>query len=103
MAINISTHDQESRLVVTVEGDLNNTATKQAVESFAPIFERTDCDIVIECSGLNYISSSGLRLMLDVYKHASANGHYAYLANLSEEIREIFDISGFLQLFKIEK
>ena len=41
--------------------------------------------------------------MLDVYKHASANGHYAYLANLSEEIREIFDISGFLQLFKIEK
>ena len=48
MAINISTHDQESRLVVTVEGDLNNTATKQAVESFAPIFKRTDCDIVIE-------------------------------------------------------
>lgn len=60
-------------------------------------------DIVIECAGLNYISSSGLRLMLDVYKHASANGHNAFLAHLSDEIRDIFDISGFLQLFKIEK
>jgi len=41
--------------------------------------------------------------MLDVYKHASANGHNAFLAHLSDEIRDIFDISGFLQLFKIEK
>lgn len=103
MAIHISTHDQDGRLIVSVEGDLNNTATKQAVESFAPIFQRTDCDIVIDCAGLNYISSSGLRLMLDVYKHASANNHNVFLSHLSDEIMEIFDISGFLQLFKTEK
>ena len=103
MAINISINEQGGRLVVSVEGDLNNAATKQAVQSFAPIFEHTDCDVTIDCAGLNYISSSGLRLMLDVYKHTSANGHNAILCHLSDDIEEVFDLSGFLQLFKIEK
>ena len=103
MAINISINEEEGRLVVKIVGDLNNTASKQAVESFAPIFLRTDCDVAIDCSELDYISSSGLRLMLDVYKHTSANGHDAILCHLSDDIVEVFDVSGFLQLFKTEK
>ena len=103
MAINISVNEQKGRLVVTLEGELNNAATKQAVQSFAPIYERTDCDVAVDCAGLNYISSSGLRLILDVYKHASANGHDAILCHLSPDMEEVFDVSGFLQLFKIEK
>ena len=103
MAINISINEGEGRLVVKVEGDLNNAATKQAVQGFAPIYGRTDCDVAIDCSGLNYISSSGLRLMLDVYKHTSANGNNAILCHLSDDIEEVFDLSGFLQLFKTEK
>lgn len=102
MPINISINEQAGRLVVTVEGDLNNTATKQAVQSFAPIYEHTDCDVAIECSKLNYISSSGLRLMLDIYKHTRANAHNAILCHLPDDIKEVFDLSGFLQLFKVE-
>lgn len=102
MAINISINEQKGSLVVTVEGDLNNTATKEAVKSFAPIFERNDCDVVIDCAALNYISSSGLRMMLDVYKHTRANGHNAILRSMSDDIKEVFDISGFLQLFKVD-
>ena len=48
MAINISIKEQAGRLLVTVEGDLNNAATKQAVQSFAPIYEHTDCDVAIQ-------------------------------------------------------
>ena len=59
--------------------------------------------MAIDCSALNYISSSGLRLMLDVFKHTNANGHDAILCHLSDDIEEVFDLSGFLQLFKLEK
>lgn len=103
MAINISIIEQGGRLVVTLEGDLNNAATKQAVQSLAPVYEHTDSDVAIECAGLNYISSSGLRLILDIYKHTSANGHKAILCHLTPDMEEVFDVSGFLQLFKIEK
>ena len=100
--MNITISELEGKLVATLEGDLNNAASSQAECGLAPIFERTDCDIVLDCTQLNYISSSGLRLLLNVYKHTRANGHKAILKNLSEDVKEVFDISGFLQLFITE-
>ena len=100
--MNITISELEGKLVATLEGDLNNVASSQAERGLAPIFERTDCDIVLDCTQMNYISSSGLRLLLNVYKHTRANGHKAILKNLSEDVKEVFDISGFLQLFITE-
>ena len=100
--MNITISELEGKLMATLEGDLNNAASSQAERGLAPIFERTDCDIVLDCTQLNYISSSGLRLLLNVYKHTRANGHKAILKNLSEDVKEVFDISGFLQLFITE-
>lgn len=96
----ITINEQDKKLVVTLVGDLDNMASSEAERSFAPIYDRSDCDVVFDCSGLNYISSSGLRLMLNVYKHTRSNGHRAVLLNLNEEVMEVFAIGGFLQLFK---
>jgi len=68
----------------------------------APVFERTDCDIVIDCTELNYISSSGLRIILNVFKHTRSHAHKAILRNMSEDVKEVFQLSGFLQLFVTE-
>ncbi len=102
MAINIHLKEEGGRLVVVIDGDLNNAATKQAVQSFAPIYQHTDCDVVLDCTALNYISSSGLRMMLDVYKHTRANGHDTILKHIADDVKEVFELSGFLQLFKVE-
>ncbi|MCR5242579.1 MAG: STAS domain-containing protein [Prevotella sp.] len=69
----------------------------------APIFERTDCDVVIDCKELDYISSSGLRIILGIFKHTRSNGHKAILKNLSDAVLEVFSLSGFLPLFTQEK
>lgn len=100
--INISIIEQEGRLVATLCGDLDNVASSEAERSMAPVFERTDCDVVLDCTELNYISSSGLRLLLNVYKHTRANAHTAILRGLVDEVKEVFELSGFLQLFKVE-
>ena len=100
--MNITISELDGKLVAALEGDLNNAASTQAERGLAPVFERTDCDVVLDCTQLNYISSSGLRLLLNVYKHTRANGHKAILKNLSEDVKEVFDLSGFLQLFIIE-
>lgn len=98
----ITINQQEGRLVATIVGDLDNASSTQAEHSLAPVFECTDSDIVIDCNALNYISSSGLRIMLNIYKHARANGHNAVLKGMNEEVEEVFNLSGFLQLFKKE-
>ena len=100
--LNITMNEQEGRLIAALSGDLNNAASTQAERGLAPIFERTDCDVVIDCKELNYISSSGLRIILNVFKHTRSNGHKAILKNLSDDVIEVFNLSGFLQLFVVE-
>lgn len=100
--LNITINEQAGRLVAALAGDLDNATSTQAKRGLEPLFDRTDCDVVIDCTELNYISSSGLRIVLDVFKHTRSNGHKAILKNLSEDVKEVFDLSGFLQLFIIE-
>lgn len=100
--MNITINEQEGKLVAVLEGDLDNVASTQAERNLAPVFDCTDKDVVIDCADLNYISSSGLRILLNIYKHTRTNGHNAILKGLKDDVKEVFQISGFLQLFITE-
>ena len=100
--MNITINEQEGKLVAVLEGDLDNVASTQAERNLAPVFDCTDKDVVIDCTDLNYISSSGLRIPLNIYKHTRTNGHNAILKGLKDDVKEVFQISGFLQLFITE-
>ena len=100
--MDITINECDGRLIVIINGDLDNAASSQAERSLAPVFEHTDCDVVLDCTQMPYISSSGLRLLLNVFKHTRANGHAAVLKGMNEEVTEVFELSGFLQLFKVE-
>ena len=57
--------------------------------------------MVVDCAGMEYISSAGLRVLLVAAKQArAANGQLA-LATLRDNPREVFDISGFSAIFAI--
>ena len=99
--LNITINEQEGKLAVALCGDLDNAASIQAERKLAPIFECTNCDVVIDCAELKYISSSGLRILLNIYKHTRTNGHKAALKNMTDEVKEVFQLSGFLQLFEV--
>ena len=99
---NITINEQEGRLIVVPSGSLDNAASTQAERGLAPIFERTDCDVVLDCTELNYISSSGLRILLSIYKHTRSCGHKAVLKGLKEDVEEVFQLSGFKPLFIFE-
>lgn len=101
--MDITINEQEGQLIAVLIGDLDNASSIQAERSLAPVFESTDKDIVIDCTELNYISSSGLRILLNIFKHTRANGHSAILKGMTDEVEEVFHLSGFLQLFKVEK
>jgi len=56
--------------------------------------------IVIDFSGLDYISSAGLRVVLVVAKKLKQAGGALVLCRLPAHIREVFEISGFLSILK---
>jgi anti-anti-sigma factor len=100
--MDITINKLDGRLVVALVGDFDNAASTKAKRNLAPVFECSDCDILIDCQQLEYISSSGLRILLNVFKHTRANGHTSTLKGMADEVKEVFELSGFLQLFRVE-
>ncbi|MBQ9310660.1 MAG: STAS domain-containing protein, partial [Bacteroidales bacterium] len=55
-----------------------------------------------DCRKMSYISSSGLRIFLTIRKAAAAAGGKVIVRGLLPEVRSVFMMTGFLNLFQIE-
>ena len=88
--------------MVAFSGDLDTAACAGVEKEIAPVYQRDDCDVVVDCAELDYISSSGLRILLNIYKHVRKSGHRAILRKPSEDVEDVLQIGGFLQLYDRE-
>lgn len=59
--------------------------------------------VVVDCTGMDYICSSGLRLFLKLYHDTAANGCKMVIKGLQPMVKGIFDMSGFSHIFNIEE
>lgn len=88
-------------LVVQLPSRLDTSNYTQLEGKLISIIEKGEKEIVVDCSGLLYISSSGLRVLLMALKKTSSLKGKLHLCCLQENIREIFEISGFNSIFSI--
>ncbi len=58
-------------------------------------------DLTLDFSGLDYISSAGLRVLLSTQKRMTKQGSMV-IKNANETIKEIFEITGFIDILTIE-
>ena len=58
--------------------------------------------VVIDCTGMGYICSSGLRVFLSFNKDITSKGCKLIIRNLEPLVKSVFDMSGFSQIFNIE-
>jgi anti-anti-sigma factor len=65
------------------------------------VIDQGEKRLVIDCAGLDFISSAGLRSLLLAVKKMKAAGGAIALAALQPNVKEVFDISGFSALFTI--
>ena len=94
--MNIDVRDSGSVKVVAVDGRLDTTNYNELEAVVNKLIDEGVKDVVFDLSALEYISSSGLRVMLLTLKKTSAAGGKLILCNMKEGIREIFEISGFI-------
>jgi len=94
--------EKNDRLVVLLNGELDNIACIAAKKTFAPLSQQTDHDVEIDCSGLEYISSSGLRLFIGIYKHQHQIGRRCIMTHVSDKLKDVFESGGFFMLFEQE-
>lgn len=100
MEININTQGNET--VAAISGRLDTLAAQEAAAKFETLQEKAGGAIVLDCSQLEYISSSGLRLFLTLRKAAATKGGKVIVRNLNADVKSVFMITGFLNLFEIQ-
>ncbi|MBO5593342.1 MAG: STAS domain-containing protein [Prevotella sp.] len=99
MVIEINEHD--GGMTAIFNGRLDTPAAVKAQQEIGPLLENADKEIILDCTKLDYISSSGLRLFLTVRKEASVKGGKVIIQNINDEIRKVFMMTGFFNLFDI--
>ena len=94
-------NESDGTMTARLVGRLDTPAAAEVSQKVQPLLDNADETIVLDCSELTYISSSGLRIFLTIRKAAVAKGGKVVIEGLSTEIRQVFMMTGFLQLFEI--
>lgn len=58
--------------------------------------------ITLDCSKMSYICSSGLRVFLQMHKDVTAAGGKLIIKGLQPMIKDVFEMTGFSQIFNYE-
>ncbi|MDD5993154.1 MAG: STAS domain-containing protein [Prevotellaceae bacterium] len=66
-----------------------------------PVITESGVNVVFDCSELDYISSSGLRVVLKAQKMVTANKGEMKLTGVKPQIKKVFDMTGFSRFLKI--
>ncbi len=94
--------EENNNQVVYFEGRLDTSASSQVQMDVQPVIDNVKGDIILDCYKLEYISSSGLRIFLSILKSAKANGKHVYIQGLNSELRQVFTMTGFINLFEFK-
>lgn len=86
---------------IVVYGRLDTTNASEFELAIHPLFDEINPNITIDCTNLNYISSSGLRIFMSLQKCVIKNNGKLILKSLNTEIKDIFDMTGFSNIFTI--
>lgn len=89
--------------IVNINGRLDTTNFKQLEDVLEEQISNGEKKIIVDCSEMEYVSSSGLRIFLMMLKKTNAQQGKFVLSGLQSHILEIFEIAGFTSIFKIEK
>lgn len=101
MEVKINKQDNNTT-VVWLEGRLDTPTAQEVNQRLLPVQEDASGTIILDCEELTYISSSGLRVFLTLRKAAAMKGGKVIIRNINDNIRNVFMMTGFLNLFDIE-
>ena len=100
--MNTNITETEGKYIATLEGEMDTVAAMEVEETLKPLYNSNGKDVVIDCTKLEYIASSGLRILLGILKGAKATGSKVVLRNVNDEIKNVFNLTGFISLFEFE-
>jgi len=97
----VSIERTENVLIVSWVGQVNSANAAQVQSAFLEAIDNGEKRCVLDLTQLAYISSAGLRVILLAAKRLKQCGGALVLLGLQPNVREVFEISGFLSILKV--
>lgn len=94
--------EKDGKIVATLAGEMDTAAAMEVEQVLQPLYKSDGRDVIIDCSGLEYIASSGLRILISILKGAKAAGSKVTMRHMNEDIKNVFKLTGFINIFEVE-
>ncbi len=94
----LTTTTKDEITIIRIEGQLDGNTSTDAQNQIIPMLNENS-RIVIDMGGCEYVSSSGLRVLMMIGKHLTKLGGKGVLARLSDEVNDVMEMTGFSNIF----
>jgi stage II sporulation protein AA (anti-sigma F factor antagonist) len=99
--MNIQTIREPAAIVVSVSGRMDAVTAPEYEKTLDELLSGGETDFVVDFNKLDYISSAGLRALLSTSKRIRGSNGTIHLANVCGNVREVFEMSGFGNIFPL--
>ena len=96
----IQTFEDGGKATLALEGRLDVKSAPQLQTELQKVLHHTT-ELVFDMQGVNYISSSGFRVLLLAQKQMNRQGKMT-VTNVGDAIMEVFEVTGFADILTIE-
>ena len=102
MAIEISEEKAGAVRVLALVGRLDTETAPDFELKAHDLFTEGDRHFVVDLSGIDYVSSAGLRVLLALAKQVDGGKGSLQLCGLPAHVKQVFDLAGFSKLLNIQ-
>ena len=100
MEVNITR--ENNTITVHFSGRMDTLGAQEITPQMNALADEAYGTIIMDCTNLTYICSTGLRIFLAMRKSAADKGGKVIVRNICDDIRNVFMMTGFLNLFEIQ-
>ena len=99
--MDINESNSGNAVIIQSVGRIDTNTSTEFEEKLVEILDRSETNVVVDLSEIDYVSSAGLRVFLMAAKKLKILSGNFILASMNDHIKEVFDISGFTPIFTI--
>ncbi len=98
----ITQNYNEGQWTIALEGRLDANTSPELEETVKCGPENMEI-LILDLEGMNYVSSAGLRVILQALKKMKKAGKAMKVVNVSDQVFEVFELTGFVDILDIER
>ena len=100
LEVNVSLLEEKQAAVVVLVGELDHFTLSKVENIVMPLFEKKQ-NVIVDCEGLRYISSTGLLALLRYYSRAKGKGKKFFVVSPNRYLNDLLGAAGSHRLLMI--